>query len=344
MPGAHETPSRSRGWALGTRWLGVGLATCIAALTIWLWATGRIGLYINPDAAWWAVSMSFVVLVGAVWSCTVRIETGEHEHPADPHEVPANVREQDSAPELRDPAPDGAREAEAPRSRAEARAIAERAARAAEEQAARAAEEQASRAAEEQTTRAATEQAHHDHDLADPVPATPRRGPLALGATLVGGALASAFVVSTLVLPPAVLSTELALSRAAGAPPQLASSSTIQLASSADTSQFGVGDWAALIATTTNPASFIGAPVTLTGFVGHDRDGGFDITRLVIVHCVIDAQAASVPVQQLTPPAALTQGEWVTITGTMATDASGSLVVDAQTIAPITTPTDPYEN
>jgi len=78
--------------ALGTRWLGVGLATALAVVTIGLWATGQIGLYINPDAAWWAVSMAIVCVVGAVWSCTVPISRDhehehEHEHDDD-HEVP----------------------------------------------------------------------------------------------------------------------------------------------------------------------------------------------------------------------------------------------------------------
>ncbi|MBM3717180.1 MAG: DUF1980 domain-containing protein, partial [Actinobacteria bacterium] len=56
----------SRSAALATRWLGVGLSSCLAITTIVLWATGRIALYVNPDSAWFAVGMAVVAVVGAV--------------------------------------------------------------------------------------------------------------------------------------------------------------------------------------------------------------------------------------------------------------------------------------
>ncbi len=44
------------------------------------------------------------------------------------------------------------------------------------------------------------------------------------------------------------------------------------LAATGDTASFGVGDWASVFATATNPEAFDGDTVTLTGFV--DAGGG----------------------------------------------------------------------
>jgi hypothetical protein len=81
----------------------VGLASALAVVTLGLWATGRIGLYINPDAAWWAVSMSILLLVLGVASCAVPISRDEHDHAdedgrADGHDH-ASRREPVSTPE-----------------------------------------------------------------------------------------------------------------------------------------------------------------------------------------------------------------------------------------------------
>ena len=119
-----------------------------------------------------------------------------------------------------------------------------------------------------------------------------------VAASAVGGVAASGVVLLTLVLPPASLSAELALSRDVGAPPLFAGSDAIALAATGDTASFGVGEWATVFATATNPDAFDGDAVTLTGFVT-PSDGSasaFDLTRLVITHCVIDAQPASIPI------------------------------------------------
>ena len=259
------------GVSLGTRWLGVGLATALAVVTIGLWVTGRIGLYINPDAAWWAVSMAIVCVIGAVWSCTVPI-THEHEHDHDhEHEapvVPSTVDESDGA----------------------------------------------------------------------------RRSPVALIATGVGAVLASGLVVLAVVLPPAALSAELALARSSGAPPVLSTSATLALATSDDTSTFGIAEWASLLSTTTDPARFVGEKASLTGFVGPDGDdAGFALTRLVIVHCVIDAQAANVPVAELAGGENLSPGQWVQVEGEFVRDEGGALVLQPSSVTPIDEPGDPYE-
>lgn len=278
--------------ALGTRWLGVGLATALAVVTIGLWVTGRIGLYIDPDAAWWAVSMSIVCVVGSVWSCTVPISRDhEHEHDHD-HEVPV-VPSTGSGTEGARSGAEGARfGAESARSTGEG---------------------------------------------------TGAR-PVALLATGVGAVLASGLVVLAVVMPPASLSAELALARSSGAPPVLSTSATLALATSDDTSGFGIGEWASLLSTTTDPARFVGERATLTGFVGPDGDSdGFALTRLVIVHCVIDAQAANVPVAELAGGENLSPGQWVEVEGEFVRDDGGALVLQPASVTTIDEPGDPYE-
>lgn len=248
---------------VGTRWLGVGLAAALAVVTISLAVTGRLGLYINPDSTWFAVSMAVLVLVGTVASFALPLGAeADHDHD------------------------------------------------------------------------------HGDTDAEEPAHAHPRH-PMAVGAGVVGGVAASGVVVLALVLPPASLSAELAMSRDVGATPLFGGADTIQLASTGDTASFGVGEWSTAFATATNPDAFDGDPVELTGFVTPAEDGGFDLTRLVITHCVIDAQPASVPV--LAAAAVPDTGQWVTITGTVRSSSDGRLAIDAASVQSIPEPEDPYE-
>jgi uncharacterized repeat protein (TIGR03943 family) len=175
-----------------------------------------------------------------------------------------------------------------------------------------------------------------------------RTHPAALAATAVGGVAASGVVLLTLVLPPASLSAELALSRDVGAPPLFAGFDAVTLAATGDTTTFGVGEWATVFATATNPDDFDGDAVTLTGFVtpGDGPADGFDLTRLVITHCVIDAQPASIPISAsgaVSAGGSLETGQWVTITGTIAATTDGRLSIDAATVERIDEPADPYE-
>ncbi|WP_200847218.1 TIGR03943 family protein [Microbacterium sp. 18062] len=177
----------------------------------------------------------------------------------------------------------------------------------------------------------------HEHGAARrAAPLTPSRV-----ATVAGGVLASGIVLGMLVLPPASLSAELAASRDVGAPPLFAGSDAVTLAASGDTSTFGVGDWASVFATATNPEAFDGDAVTLTGFVSADADGGFDLSRLVITHCVIDAQPASLTITS--DRRAPATGQWVEITGVVRSSTSGELAIVASEVTPIDEPGDPYE-
>jgi uncharacterized repeat protein (TIGR03943 family) len=183
-----------------------------------------------------------------------------------------------------------------------------------------------------------------DADAADPHAAHAPAGrprTLAFAATATGGILASGVVLTMLVTPPASLSAELAMSRDVGTAPLFAGSDVITLAASGDTSRFGVGEWAGVFASATDPDRFDGDPVTLTGFITPDADGDFALSRLVITHCVIDAQSASLPVTS--DARAPETGQWVTISGTVRSGADGALRVQAEEITAIDEPQDPYE-
>lgn len=250
---------------LVTRLLGVGLTSAIAAVTIALAVQGRLGLYINPESAWFAVSMAVIALVGAAASFALPLGA-ETDH-------------------------------------------------------------------------------GHDHG---PVPADGRRAGAGVVAgavaTVTGGAIATGIVGLILLTPPATLSAEVAMSRDTGTPPLFQGADAVQLAVTGDTASFGVGDWASVFATATNPEAFDGDAIELTGFVtpGDEGDGattGFDLTRLVITHCVIDAQPANIPIATADLPET---GQWVTVTGTIR-DVDGRLQIEPAAVELIDEPADPYE-
>ncbi len=283
----------SRASALATRWLGVGLTTCLAIATIALWATGRISLYVNPDSAWFAVGMAVIAVIGAVATFALPLGAeADHGHDHEHGHAPAPAR-----------------------ARREAFAHADH---------------------EHSDPYDAHDHAAHEH-----LAARPRLTPAGIAA-FTGGVLASGAVVAVLLTPPASLSAELAISRDVGAPPLFAGSDVVTLAASGDTAEFGIGDWSAVFATATNPDTFDGKPVTLTGFITPGEGGAaFDLTRLVITHCVIDAQTASLPIDaQVAVPST---GQWVTVTGSVRSRGDGALEVRADDVALIDEPADPYE-
>ena len=269
--------------SLGTRWLGVGLASALAVLTIGLAVTGRLSLYINPESAWFAVGMSVIVLIGAIASFALPLGA-ENDHGHD-HGDAAPARHTDA--------------------------------------------ESGHGAADD-----------HDHDAA------PARGharhPVALAGTVVAGVIASAVVVGALALPPSSLSPQFASTSASTTPVLFGGRDVVTLASTGDTATFGVGEWATVFATATDPASFDGDAVTLTGFVSPgDAGAGFLLSRFVITHCVIDAQLAAVPIAW--GGTAAPEGEWATVTGTVRSDSDGRLHIAADSVETVPEPEDPYE-
>lgn len=260
-------PGRAFTWgSIRVRLLGVALAAALAVITITLWLNGQLALYVNPDSAWWVVSMSFVTVIAAVASCAVRVGD-DHDHGFD---------------------------------------------------------------ADDEQVVAASELHKKRYHF----------GPVVLRG--VGTSIAAVFVLLALLVPPSSLSTELALSRASGAPPRMSNSAEIALATATDASNFGIGEWSTLMATTTDPVSFVGEDVSLTGFVGPVDAEKFALTRLVIVHCVIDAQAAQIPVA-LPAGAELPLGAWVEINGQIALGEGNKLFVEPSEIVEIPEPSDPYE-
>lgn len=259
-----QKTSRIRLRALGTRWLGIGLATFVSIVTLGLGFTGRLTLYISPESVWFACAAAVVTLLGAIWSCTLPLgEESDHGH------------DHGTTPDDADAAP------------------------------------------------------------------TPRRAFAAAGA-VTGGILATGVVAAALVLPPASLSVELAMSRVGEQTALFAGSDDVTLGI-ADTSTFGVGDWASVFATATNTAAYDGASVSLVGFVTPDavKNGEVNLTRMVITHCVIDAQPATLPVS--VDAGAYDTGQWVEVTGTVKTDAEGKLSIVPTEVVAIDEPGDPYE-
>lgn len=255
--------STSRWPAIGTRWLGLGLAAVISVVTLGLALSGQLTLYIAPESIWFACAGAIVVLIGAIWSCAL---------------------------------PLGA------------------------------------------------EAGHgHDHEIEDEP--TSRRRTLALVGTVSAGVVASGVVIAALVLPPASLSVELAMARADAGGTLFAGADTPTLGV-ADTTTFGVGEWSSVFATASRPEVYDGSPVTLVGFVTPGQADAVNLTRMIITHCVIDAQPAAVPV---TIDAAkygsdlTSTGQWVEVTGTVKADDDGSLRVLPTSVVAIDEPGDPYE-
>lgn len=255
----HRHPSRAA--ALGSRWLGVGLAAGISVVTLMLAFAGQLTLYISPESVWFACAAAVVTIAGAIWSCTLPLGA-ESDH-------------------------------------------------------------------------------DHDHDHGE---ASGGRRAVAVGATAVGGVIASAVVAGAVLLPPASLSVSLALSRDTGGAGLFAGADVATLGAASDTSSFGVGEWSTVFATATRPELYDGAAVTLTGFLTPGADDNAQLTRLVITHCVIDAQPASVPVDIADWQSDYAVGDWVEIAGTVRVASDGSLSIEPADVAQIEEPGDPYEH
>lgn len=187
----------------------------------------------------------------------------------------------------------------------------------------------------------------HDHgggaDAADASDAgASRRRVWGTAATVSGGVIASGVVLAALVLPPASLSAQLAMSRAGETTALFAGADDVTLGV-ADTTTFGVGEWASAFATATRPETYDGAAVTLTGFVTPTDAGGLNLTRMVITHCVIDAQPASLPLEQDGVDGSYATGQWIEVTGTVRADADGTLRIEPSAVKKVAEPKDPYE-
>lgn len=194
------------------------------------------------------------------------------------------------------------------------------------------------------------DEADHGHDHGDAVghagdegveAAASSRQRLTTIGTITAGVVASGVVVAALVLPATSLSVELAMSRSDASGVLFAGADTPTLGV-ADTTTFGIGEWSSVFATATRPEAYDGSTVTLTGFVTPGENAGaVNLTRMIITHCVIDAQPAAVPVG--IDAKAFGTGQWIEVTGTVKADEDGALRVVPTSAVAIDEPGDPYE-
>ncbi len=241
-----------------TRWLGVGLASIIAILTIWLGVTDKLTLYIAPEAVWYAVPAAVVLLVASIASLALPFGNEDHAH---------------------------------------------------------------------------------DHGHAHDKPS--RWGTVGVAITAV---LASAFVLLAFVLPPKTLSVELAMSRNPANTVLFEGADDRVLGAAADTSKFGIGDWSTVFRTTTQPENYDGKPVQLTGFLTPGASGDqAALTRMVVTHCVIDAQPVALPLEAPAWESQYGVGQWVAIDGVIRATEDGALEIEPTTVTAIDEPGDPYE-
>lgn len=264
-----ESHAPSRWSAVGTRWLGIGLAVIVSVVTLGLGLAGQLTLYISPESIWFACAGAVVVIIGAIWSFALPLGA-ESDHGHD-HGVVDDDEEADAA--------------------------------------------------------------------------ASRRRTLTLAGTVSAGVVASGVVVASLVLPPASLSVELAMSRTDAGGTLFAGADTPTLGV-ADTTTFGIGEWSSVFATASRPEAYDGSPVTLVGFVTPGEADAVNLTRMIITHCVIDAQPAAVPISVEAGEAgagAFSTGQWIEVTGTVKADADGSLRVQPSSVVEIDEPGDPYE-
>lgn len=184
-------------------------------------------------------------------------------------------------------------------------------------------------------------EAEHDHDHPE-THTTPLRRFVGTAAGTVGGTIAVAVVAAALFLAPASLSAQTAMDRDLGVTPLFGGGDVVALATTGDTATFGVGDWASVFATAPDSRLYEGTAVTLTGFVTPSKaDGAPQLTRLVVTHCVIDAQPASIALVEMANSPQT--GQWVSIDGVVEANANGDLVVRTTTVTAIDEPADPYE-
>lgn len=337
----------------------MGLAAILSVVTVGLWLTGRMDLYINPSSNWFAVGMAVLALVGTAASFMLPLGAEDdhgHDHGtapapkqkvvAHPAQVPAAVPaatpisdEPAVVPELPELDPSNYS------SRAELRAARAELERKREVLAQRAA---AAPPVAPELGAAVMPLHEHEHEHAEPGHAHGHGVRSAWGSlvAVTGGALATGFVALAILLPPASLSAELAISRDLGSAPLFGGEDVIQLASTGDLSSFGVGQWATVFATAPDPRAFEGTTINLQGFVAPASSGNpneLRLSRLVITHCVIDAQPAGLPVEAANWSSQYKTGQWVDVQGTVREGKDGKLIIEPQAVKPIPEPAQPYE-
>jgi uncharacterized repeat protein (TIGR03943 family) len=180
--------------------------------------------------------------------------------------------------------------------------------------------------------------AHHDHD--GHAHATGRIEAL-------GYALLAVPLLLGLLVPAHPLGSAAVASRSSGtAVVSVRSGAQAVSALSTDTSRWTLLDWTLAFDRTPDVQTLAGKPVSLTGFVA-PGDGGLGtgyltVARFVIVCCVADGNAVTLPVKWDTP---LSRDTWVQVTGTVAVGSAGGKptpYIAATSVQPIPQPGQPY--
>lgn len=184
---------------------------------------------------------------------------------------------------------------------------------------------------------------HSDHDHA--ASTETRAGRTWRG--IAGVAVVAAVGGALLVLPPSTLTTVLVDQRDMNASAAEADGE-VELAG-ADTAQFTVKDWAALLRQGADATTLAGMTPTLVGFVTPDPDDPenvFFVARFTVTCCAVDAQPVGVPVHKPGWQQEHPVDSWVEVTGPFVANPSATsaelVAVAPSTVTPIEQPADPY--
>jgi putative membrane protein len=108
-----------------------------------------------------------------------------------------------------------------------------------------------------------------------------------------------------------------------------------------DTSVWNLLDWSAALNNSDRVEQLVGKPVNLVGFVTNNKARSFEVARMVVVCCVADSAALSLPVAADNLPT-LEEGQWVQVRGVLAKAGNGVPVVNASNVELIQRPAQPY--
>lgn len=90
-----------------------------------------------------------------------------------------------------------------------------------------------------------------------------------------------------------------------------------------DSARWTLLDWTAALAQTPDPRTLAGRPVSLVGFVSRAGAEEFTLSRFIVVCCVADGNAVSLPVRGGGGEGAFARDQWVRVSGTLAFTAGG---------------------
>jgi len=189
---------------------------------------------------------------------------------------------------------------------------------------------------------------HREHDDEDEK-APPRRERM-LGLT--AAAIAGAFTIGMVVIPPATLTTATAQQREVNATAS-DDGQALAVALGADESvvaTFTVREWSTVLRQTSDLAFFDGKPATaLLGFVTpdpDDPDNMFYVSRFVVTCCAVDAQPLGVPVHLPGWAEFYPADSWVEVSGSFERNpsrvSSKPVVVVPDDIEAVEQPREPY--